>query len=396
MEYTPLTPFRRAIDAVPKELSAQPKVEQIPIDKWQLLKSLAVARAAFGLTDRDLTVLQALLSFSPGSLLATDAGLVVFPSNRTLCERLNDMPCSTMRRHLARLVDTGLIRRRDSPNGKRYLRREGTERTAFGLDLAPLLYRAEEITIAADAARMAAASLRSLRETASLMRRDVASLAAIGEAAHPDAVVWQEAAMLAETTARTLRRKVSPETLCDLVAQLRLMLDKIQGYLAPTLAEKTSTCDAQNEHHQQRTNKEIKKESETEKLAVAVETGHTEASQRIKSLRELIETDRRGINLVNNVLEAYPEINSYTQIAICDWQDLSKVAKSVAPMMGIPPSVFFEAELIMGGKMASVAIAFMLERFSSIRSPISYLRALARRSVDGRFSLAPIQGRWLH
>ncbi len=55
------------------------------------------------------------------------------------------MPASTLRRHLAVLVDAGLIVRRDSPNGKRYARknRAGAIELAFGFDLSPLVVRSD-------------------------------------------------------------------------------------------------------------------------------------------------------------------------------------------------------------------------------------------------------------
>ncbi|WP_371328623.1 helix-turn-helix domain-containing protein [Shinella sp. HZN7] len=54
---------------------------------------------------------------------------------------------ATLRRHLAALVEAGLIERRDSPNGKRYAHRGrgGEIGAAFGFSLAPLLARAGEL-----------------------------------------------------------------------------------------------------------------------------------------------------------------------------------------------------------------------------------------------------------
>jgi replication initiation protein RepC len=94
-----------------------------------------------------LAVLNALLSFYPQPSLSEEAGLVVFPSNAQLSLRSHGMAEQTIRRHLAALVDAGLLTRKDSPNGKRYARkdRSGSIREAFGFSLAPLLARAEEI-----------------------------------------------------------------------------------------------------------------------------------------------------------------------------------------------------------------------------------------------------------
>ena len=84
-------------------------------EKWPLLRSLTEARAAFFLSDRTIAVLEALLSFYPETVLDGGAPLIVFPSNAELSMRTRGMSPATIRRHLAALVEAGLIIRRDSP-----------------------------------------------------------------------------------------------------------------------------------------------------------------------------------------------------------------------------------------------------------------------------------------
>ena len=172
MDYTPISPFMRPISSAHLRVIERPEasVPSKPVGKWELLRELSKAQAAFGVNERDLTVLQGVLSFFPNDVLAANAEMVVFPSNKAICERLNGMPCSTMRRRLARLVEAGLLVRRDSPNGKRYVRKHGEERVAFGFDLSPLYCRSEEIARAAEAVRKAEDRVRRLREVVSLMR----------------------------------------------------------------------------------------------------------------------------------------------------------------------------------------------------------------------------------
>ncbi len=83
------------------------------------------ARDRLGLTDRALTVLNALLTFHPDDELRADGPLVVYPSNAQLALRTHGMAGTTLRRHIAVLVGAGVVIRRDSPNGKRYARRRG-------------------------------------------------------------------------------------------------------------------------------------------------------------------------------------------------------------------------------------------------------------------------------
>ena len=84
-------------------------------NKWKLFRSVCEARAGLDVTDRALTVLDALLSFYPQDELSSEGGLVVFPSNMQLSLRARGMAAATLRRHLAVLVEAGLISRKDSP-----------------------------------------------------------------------------------------------------------------------------------------------------------------------------------------------------------------------------------------------------------------------------------------
>ena len=127
-------------------------------------------------------MLNALLSFHPETVL-TGEGLIVFPSNKQLSLRAHGMAPATLRRHLAALVDCGLIIRRDSPNGKRYARkgRAGEIEKAFGFDLAPLVCRAEEFEAMAEEVRAQARALRLVREQITLCRRDIAKMIATAD-----------------------------------------------------------------------------------------------------------------------------------------------------------------------------------------------------------------------
>ena len=88
------------------------------VDKWKVFRDACEARIVLGLTDRALSVLNALLSFYPEQQLSDERGLIVFPSNSQLTVRAHGITGTTLRRHLAALVDAGLIIRKDSPNGE--------------------------------------------------------------------------------------------------------------------------------------------------------------------------------------------------------------------------------------------------------------------------------------
>ena len=182
--HLPTTPFGRrplTLAHVAAQAAASKRPPNKVVHKWQIFRTLCIARPQLGVSERALSVLNALLTFHPETTLTGEA-LIVFPSNEQLSLRAHGMPASTLRRHLAVLVDAGLIIRRDSPNGKRYARkgRGGEAAHAFGFDLSPLVARAEEFVAMAAEIEAAAHAYKLARERVTLCRRDIAKMIATG------------------------------------------------------------------------------------------------------------------------------------------------------------------------------------------------------------------------
>ena len=392
MDYTPISPFMRPISHGHLRVISRPEasVPARPVNKWELLRDLAKAQAAFGVSERDLAVLQGLLSFFPDDALGGNAEMVVFPSNKAICERLNGMPCSTMRRHLARLVETGLLVRRDSPNGKRYVRKRGEERVAFGFDLSPLYCRAEEIARAAEAVREAEDRVRRLREIVSLMRRDLAALAEFGEEMQPGLGLWDQLRDTAVLTARALRRKLSLEDLSAYRSNLEIMLDQARNVIDGPETEEMNTNDAQFERHHHNSNKEsIDFEPALEQGGAATVVLKTET---VGPEADVEEPDTRRVPKIplHLVIAGCPSLKTFYQSDIRHWHQLFDAACHVRPAMGISVSAWEEAQRFMGPEQASIVVVAMLERFADIRSPGGYLRALTSKAAAGEFSCGPM------
>ncbi|GGO61869.1 replication initiation protein [Roseovarius pacificus] len=392
MEYTPISPFMRPISHAHLRVIERPEasVPARPVNKWELLRELSKAQAAFGVSERDLTVLQGLLSFFPDDALGGNAEMVVFPSNKAICERLNGMPCSTMRRHLARLVEAGLLQRRDSPNGKRYVRKHGEDRVAFGFDLSPLYCQSEEIARAAEAVREAEERVRRLREVVSLMRRDLAALAEFGDEIQPGLGFWDQLRDKAALTARALRRKLSIEDLAAYRADLEALLDQARNIIDGPETEEMNTNDAHSERHHHNSNKEsIDLEPALEKSGAAAGVPDVDTDEPVADVDE---QDTRHLPKIplHLVIAACPSLKTFYQGEIRHWHQLFDAACHVRPAMGISASAWEEAQRFMGPEQASIVVAAMLERFADIRSPGGYLRALTAKAAAGEFSCGPM------
>lgn len=359
------------------------------VNKWDLLRELTVARQQFDLSDRALAVLQALLSFHPGTDLGADPStLIVFPSNDSICDRLNGMPCSTMRRHLAALIRAGLILRRDSPNGKRFARHSPSGRQAFGFDLSPLCQRFVEVCAIAAEVRAKDQAYTRLRQTVSLMRRDLAGLAIYGADTHP-LPLWDGLRALADHIARLLRRKLSMDELSALETELLAALNTARDVLDDTpsdvISDATTTelsiIPRQNEQHHQSSDKE---HYESEPCLDNDET-HAETESPLDP-----PSDRQPNLPLRVVKDACPKVQTYAPGPIRHWHQLVYAVETIRPMMGIAPSAWDDAVRIMGPENAATVVAAMLERFTDLRSPGGYLRSLTKKAAAGAFSSGPM------
>ncbi len=352
-------------------------------DKWKVFRDVSEAREKLGLQDRSLAVLDALLSFYPDKELRQDAKLIVFPSNAQLTLRAHGIAGATLRRHLAFLVEAGLIVRKDSANGKRYARkgRTGEIENAFGFDISPLLLRAEELAAMAQQVAADRISFRHAKESLTICRRDVRKLitAAITEGIRGD---W---ALLEENYNTLVARIPRSPTMSDITLILEDM-EFLRGKIINLLerqqkVENYSTNDAQNERHIKSSNPESFNEFEPS-FRTKLETKSAETGERQK---EPMRTFPLAL-----VLKACPEINSYGPAGvISNWRDLMSAAVVVRSMLGVSPSAYQLACEIMGPENAAVTMACILERSGHINSAGAYLRDLTGKAKRGEFSLGP-------
>ncbi|MBB6303832.1 replication initiation protein RepC [Rhizobium leucaenae] len=385
------------------------------VDKWRLFRALCEARSIYGISDRALAVLNALLSFYPENILSEENGLVVFPSNAQLSLRAHGIAPATLRRHLAALVAAGLLIRKDSPNGKRYARRDrkGKIDEAFGFSVASLIARADEIfahaaVIAADRQR-----LRITKERLSICRRDITKLIeiALQEQAPGDWVMIQTTF---QSIVETMPRAPQIRNLIGVLDELEMLRSEILIRLEKQLeTQKQSATESQTKRHIQNTDLKNIFESEPASSLQLVQDpkpnetltgcGNQEASQSLSR-----STDNKHRVIISQkptnpsaqslksfpldlVIQACPEVTSYGYGGrIESWRDLMTAATVIRTMLNISPSAYQDACDVMGPQNAATVIACMLERAQHINSAGGYLRNLTRRAQRGEFAIGPM------
>ncbi|MDP4026099.1 plasmid replication protein RepC [Methylobacterium sp. NEAU 140] len=382
----PLTPAQiaaqRAADALPARAVAR---------KWAVLHDLTAGRARLGLSAQSLTVLEALLTFIPETVLAPEAAtdLIVFPSNRSLSARARGLSDASLRRHLGALVEAGLVIRRDSPNGKRYARRgQGGQIThAYGFDLAPLVARADEFAGVAEAARAEALAQAVARERASLLRRDCAKLLDALERDGDAAAAIEPLRARYRALLAACPRRPAPADMAALGDGLEALALAVGEALAARQESKNpSASAAQDERHIQSSNpdapdREVAGEEEQKPPAApgSAEDRPAAAGSAIRATYPL-----------GSVLDACPQVQDFAPGGIRSWRDLIETAGRVRAMLGISPTAWAAACEAMGEETAAVTVAAILERHERINSPGGYLRTLTERKRAGIYSLGPV------
>ena len=332
---------------------------------WPVINALALCRTSYGLTTNSLSVLRALISFLPKDRAHEDSPAVVWPSNQTLAERADGMDERTLRRHLAKLCDAGLIERKSSSNGKRFaLRIRKAIVATFGFNIQPLLDKASEILQAADETRV-------LNDQILTARKLILNLLfTLREGAH-DALSGIEEAEIR----RQLRRNVS-------LADLLITKHKLEQIpIADTvITTELSASNSQNDRHQQNTKKEY-----LDSVSLN-QTSDIEPVMPTTSYPALTPDSSHDLTL-EDCLEAVTEGIAFAQAPVKNWNDLVQLADTLAPMIGIGRELADHTRRAMGPLPAAISILCLIQQGNQIQKPAAYLRKLTMLAERGLYSL---------
>lgn len=386
------TPFGRrslALAHVATQTLANARPADKVVHKWLLFRAICAAKLRLGVSDRALSVLNALLTFHPDATLTGE--LVVFPSNAQLSLRSHGMAAATLRRHLAVLVDAGLIVRRDSPNGKRYARRDdvGEIETAYGFDLGPLVARSEEIEALAAAVDAELRAVKFARERITICRRDVVKMIATGiEEGVPSRsggngfASWMDAQDQYRAILDRLPRTASRSVLEEIADALDRLAEKVLTVLQ---FHANQTNPRANESQTERHIQNSKPKSPIDIEPAFQESQGARAEPVLKAI-----AGGAGSYPLGMILDACPDVVDYARHGVSNWRDFLAAASVVRTALGISPSAWDEARQALGEADAAIVVAAMLQRSDAISSPGGYLRELTRKAVVGEFSVGPM------
>ena len=326
-------------------------------DRWDILTDIVIAKDIYGLTSQDITVLRALMTFLPKG---HQPHMIVFPSNRTITERTEGMHPRTIARHLKALVEAGMIERRQSPNGKRYRKRNGDSGFAhvFGLDLMSCFKRRDEIHDTADACREQTMRIAFLREELSLIRAQLVTMSLAPE-------ICDEI--------RKIMRRVP-----DLMALEVLRSEALIALPCPSVADNLTVIDRQNVCHQQRSNKDYNDSDQRKLMTVVSEANAVTCNETSDDGDDT--NDANTMPELFDLVESCPNATFVAQSPIRTWPDVHRLSWQLSSMLGINQDLMLKATEALGKDGLAVTILCLCQKSESIRSYGGYLRSLCAKA----------------
>lgn len=362
------------------------------VNRWVIYKQLCVAKSALDLNDRCLAVLSSLLSFLPDDDMNEKTGLVVFPSNRQLSLRAHGMPESTLRRHLASLVEAGIIARKDSPTRKRYAHkdREGSVELAFGFSFAPLLDRASEIAGIADKILTEQKALKRLRDEVSVMRREIALAFSENADASADPSEGLEGLFVRfRAVVDAIPRRASLDELAIIKANLEVIGEELAIALKniAIVPEMSGSVAQYERQHNESLPESLFESKNSQKIDLKAPSSEPEVHSTLKSKSSARVSPAISLD---QVLRTCPDIREYGSNGVSTWRELHDASQIVSSFLGISQSAYRDAVSFMGAEAASTAIAWILQKLATINSPGGYLRSLTQKARAGGFSISQL------
>ena len=391
--------------------------EQVAVPKTRAFVAVKRVGAYIGLKAGDMMLLDTLGAFTQAQDWEEGQRPIVWASNAYLMEQTG-FSLSALKRHARRLAENGVISFQDSPNGKRWGRRDAEGRIveAYGFDLSPLSARVEEF-------EELQAELQAERELCQRLKRQITvarrMIRARIEAAISSALrgPWSQfTGLFEELLDRLPRRHEASEQLERLLLWFKELQERVEAaYLKATgatkpvenignkdtqITKKTQEMDPReviSEPHILITNQlnpVTSNSSEKEEAAgvarepepaVPVEGSAPEEGQN--------RPEQHAVALdVPTIMQACPEFATWARDLggyLKDWGDVYRVAGQLRPMIGVSDHVWMAAQEGLGKQAAAAAMVLVFDKHAKgeVASPGGYLRGMVEKAGAGELHL---------
>ena len=302
---------------------------------------------------------------------------------------------------------------KDSPNGKRYGKRDPQGRIveAYGFDLSPIAARHAEFVRLAEEARAEREELRKLRRRATIARNGITQILETAAECDFGGEEWASLARESQSIVRALRRVETPEEMAVGVQGLerrqhaaRERLQNLLAALARDVSEAVNSDPSQSENgpHQYTYKLNLNPEQDT---VIASEEGSRadgttvpepetpEQWQRSQEKRtERAACDDRGTVLrvsTDELVRLAPRLRPYLRSSAPTWREIVDAADWLRHDLGVSKSLWGEACLAMGREAAAIALAIVSAKPAEyfLTTPGWYFHGMVAKAKAGELDL---------
>lgn len=393
--------------------------ERLSISKTKSIVAVKRVAVALGLKSQDIQLLDSFAAFTKPQDWEAGKRPIVWASNNYLMEQTG-FSLTTLRRHVRRLAELGLIWTKDSSSGRRWGRRDdnGHIVEAYGFDLAPLAARAEEFENLYAEIQEERQFCKSLKTNLTVSRRVIRAKI---EKALENGLngAWRSFRVEYEALIDNLPNGAVASTkllnILDCFTELKARVEKAfeDAFEWPEKSDKESSTVNDNnvslsknltpsspkngtvilftkQPHLVTSNvyEKRKKSAELDKTQATVEVDGEDISWGTGSENKL--STEVEIGTVMQACPKFAEMAHDMGGFLRDWNEFHRMAGQIRPMAGISEDAWNVSQRILGPHAAAAAIALIFDKYSSgeVSSPGGYLRGIVEKAKSGELHLA--------
>ena len=379
----------------------------------QVLAAFKAAAPYLGFGPRVVHAIDWLFKFTQAQDWGEGSRPIVWPSavlqGETLA--LGETQIKALNRQL---IEAGLITMKDSPNGKRYGKRDrkGQIIEAYGFDLSPLAARREDFLAVAAQGKAERERMRLLRRRTTIARNGLGQiLETVAELGLVDPT-WLRLEEKGRALARSLSRLERLDGMEVGVASLERRQiearERLENLLPQSFMPKAQTVDTgpkgpENRRHTVPTNHPPYPEQDTVMASEACKSGADSGALRETSgLRHerggaerpepTGRSDRGTVMrlLAEDVVALAPRLKPYLRSSSPGWPEIVDAADWLRHDLGVSKPLWGEACVAMGREAAAIALAIVsakpAEHFTS--SPGGYFHGMVAKAKTGELNLS--------
>jgi replication initiation protein RepC len=385
-----LTPGLLKVDRAAEGFTGLP--ESVTVH-GQLLAAFKAAAPRLGLPTRVVHAIDWLFKFTQTQDWEQGGRPVVWPSASLEQDALG--LSETQAKRLNRcLIEAGLVTMKDSPNGKRYGRRDAKGRIveAYGFDLSPLAARYAEFVRVAEEGRAEREAMGRLRRRATIARKGIVQILETVRDYDLSGEDWATLENDAQTIVQALKRVERPDEMEAGVASLEQRQREGRARLEMLLQDvKKTPSQVQNEPHQYTYNRPPYPEKNT---VITAKTCSEPAEPPIRQSAAAEAQNKPEKGMVHGIrpdelVRLAPRLKPYLRRPNPTWPEVIDAAGWLRHDLDVSKSLWGDACLTLGRDLAAVALAIVStkdpEHFRT--TPGGYFHGMVQKAKAGELYL---------